>query len=157
MSTNKEYQISLTALSDGEHDYHFHMNNAFFQELEQDEIQGGDVDALVHITARGVSFVLQIDIKGKVIITCDRCLDPMEQEVDSTDKLLVKLGISNSEDEVIYVSPDEGILDLSWLLYEQTELSLPIVHRHQEGMCNPQMEELLRSHLCTEANQNEDN
>ena len=46
--------------------------------------------------------------------------------------------------------PEIGVLDLSWLLYELIEISLPIVHSHQPGECNPQMEELLRSHLCVQ-------
>ena len=41
-------------------------------------------------------------------------------------------------------------LDLSWLVYEVVSINIPIVHCHQEGECNKQMELLLHDHLCEE-------
>ncbi len=153
------YRINLNALHDGEYHWELHLDNAFFQGLEQEEIQGGDIAAAVNLTARSSGFVVRLNVQGEVVVTCDRCLDPMHQSVSGEETLLVKLGnpAEDAEDETIYVEPADGWLDLSWLLYELTELSLPIVHSHQPGECNPQMEELLRSHLCTTVDSPEDN
>ena len=41
-------------------------------------------------------------------------------------------------------------LDLSWLAYEIVSINIPVVHCHQAGECNKQMELLLQDHLCDE-------
>jgi hypothetical protein len=41
-------------------------------------------------------------------------------------------------------------VDLSWLAYEIVSINIPLVHSHQPGGCNPQMDLLLQSHLCDE-------
>lgn len=151
MEEISNYIVNLNTLQEGIHQYTFRLDDAFFAATEQDEILGGEVTAEVAITARSSGFVLQLSVEGEVTITCDRCLDPMKQPVEGEETLLVKLSAAQPEgdDDTICVDPEDGTLDLGWLLYELTELSLPIVHSHQEGACNPQMQELLRTHLCT--------
>ena len=41
-------------------------------------------------------------------------------------------------------------IDLSWLAYELIIVNLPLVHSHQDGGCNPEMDALLQDHLCAE-------
>jgi uncharacterized metal-binding protein YceD (DUF177 family) len=48
-------------------------------------------------------------------------------------------------------------LDLSWLAYEIVSINIPIVHSHQAGECNKQMELLLHNHLCDEPEPDEIN
>jgi hypothetical protein len=42
------------------------------------------------------------------------------------------------------------MVNLSWLAYEIVSINIPIVHSHQPGECNKQMELLLHDHLCAE-------
>ena len=69
-----------------------------------------------------------------------------------------------NEEELAYINQDEVVpdetgktidgkgtsLDLSWLAYEIVSVNIPLVHSHQEGECNKQMELLLHNHLCDE-------
>ena len=157
MNSTTAYKIDLTALKQGLYHYDFKLDDAFFQGLDQQEIHGGDVDAKVAVSVLHSGFMLNITLKGIVRVICDRCLDEMEQEFIGEEQLQVKLTKVQTDDDIIAVDPDDGMLDLSWLLYELTEISLPIVHSHQQGECNPQMEELLLSHLCTIKEEPEDN
>ena len=92
----------------------------------------------------GDSFALSIKTEGFVIVTCDRCLDDMEQPISQELKFTVKLGIEDSEDdEVFIVDENEGILDLAWLIYESIALAVPIKHVHAPGKCNAAMTEKL--------------
>ena len=89
-------------------------------------------------------FDMEINVEGFVIVTCDRCLDDMEQSIKSDNRFIVKLGIENSEDDdTITVEENEGILDLSWIIYESIALSVPIKHVHAPGKCNTAMTEKL--------------
>ena len=64
----------------------------------------------------------------------------MEQPIETTQRLEVKLGTENSEEEdLVMVAEDEGILDITWYLYEFIALAIPIKHVHAPGKCNPAM------------------
>lgn len=142
--------IDFLTLSLGRHGFEYKLDDAFFEALDQNEVLGGNVDAKVGIVVNEQSFQLHLELKGSVNVTCDRCLDPVSEPIETEDDILVKLAAEDGEDETcIYLQETHPVLDLGWLLYEEISVSLPIVSRHQPGECNPQMEELLQAHLCT--------
>lgn len=150
MATNQPLYIDLGALTAGRHDFDYKLDDAFFEQLDQNEILGGDVEAKVSVVAREDTFQLHLEVEGEVNVTCDRCLDPVSEPVAAEDDLLIKLASHDGEDDdCVYIDMTHPVFDLGWLLYEEISVSLPIVSRHQPGECNPQMEELLQAHLCT--------
>lgn len=157
MATEQTLKIDLMSLALGRHDLEAKLDDAFFSALDQTEILSGDVDAQIGIVATENSFTLHVELNGTVSVTCDRCLDPVEEPIEVEDDFVVKLAAEDGEDDdCIYVSERHPILDLGWLLYEEISVDLPIVCRHQPGECNPQMEELLQSHLCTSVEDEEE-
>ncbi len=65
---------------------------------------------------------------------------------------VVKFGEDYSEDDdLVTVAENEGILDVSWFIYEFIDLNIPIKHVHAPGKCNPAMIEMLKSILPPEA------
>lgn len=152
MTEQNSIFINLDELTLGQHQFDYQLDNAFFEGLEQDEVIGGNCHAQVSIVAREASFSLGLHIEGQVAVTCDRCLDPMQIELDEIeDNFLVKLAREDGEDdEAIYVNQEQPMLNIGWLLYEEIAVSLPVVHSHQPGECNPEMESLLQAHLCTD-------
>ena len=142
--------IDLSLLEDGVSEQHYVLDDSFFSGLEQDAILGGHLEADVRLLAHEEEVQLTLSLQGKVSVPCDRCLDPVEVEVEAEDELIVKLADHDDEDDnAIYVNRQKPVFNLGWLLYEETETALPIVCRHRKGECNPQMEELLQAHLCT--------
>ena len=92
-------------------------------------------------------FELDFHTEGVVHVTCDRCLDQMEQPITSDDHLTVRFGDAADEDEdTVMVDENEGILDIAWLLYEFISLAIPIKHVHAPGKCNAAMTKLLDEH-----------
>ena len=82
-----------------------------------------------------------------VLVPCDICLELMEQPIETTQRLEVRLGTENSEeDDLVTVAEDEGILDVAWLIYELTALAIPVRHVHAPGKCNPAMIRVLEEH-----------
>ena len=82
----------------------------------------------------------------------------MEQSIKSDNRFIVKLGIENSEDDdTITVEENEGILDLSWIIYESIALSVPIKHVHAPGKCNTAMTEKLDELSATRSGDGDDN
>ena len=138
MSENNHYIIDLKRLPLGSHSFDIQLNDDFFASLEKSEILSGTVDGKVTLNLREEDYQLNIAVQGTVFVVCDRCLDPMPLEIDDEQEIF-------SEDEQY-----EQMVDLSWLAYEIVSINIPIVHSHQPGECNQQMELLLQSHLCAE-------
>jgi uncharacterized metal-binding protein YceD (DUF177 family) len=97
-------------------------------------------------------FELLFDISGTVRIPCDRCLDDMDQPVETQLRLVAKLVASElvagspDEDDIVMVDERDGVLDLSWFIYESIALAVPIQHVHQPGDCNDAMMRVLSEH-----------
>ena len=145
MSEQNHHIIDLSRLPIGTHSFDIQLEDDFFASLEKSEILSGKVSAKVTLNLREEDYQLKIAVRGTVFVVCDRCLDPMPLEIDDEQDLF-------SEEEM-----DEGPkgrmdekLDLTWLAYEIVSINIPIVHSHQAGECNEQMELLLHDHLCAE-------
>ena len=71
----------------------------------------------------------------------------MDQSIETDNRLVVKFGEDYSEDDdLVTVAENEGILDVSWFIYEFIALNIPIKHVHAPGKCNPAMIRVLEEH-----------
>lgn len=136
MSDKTAHIVLLDQLEIGEHLFDFQLDSTYLTAVENTELLGGAVDVKVRLILREDDFAVDMDIVGQVQVTCDRCLDAMDIEVDIYEEEM------ELEEEVKQ-------LDLAWLAYELIIVNLPLVHSHQDGGCNPDMDALLQDHLCT--------
>ena len=142
MMDKKSNIVALDSLELGVHVFDFQLDNAYFSEIENSELLGGEVKVEAQLNLREYDFDLDIAVKGLVQVTCDRCLDEMDVMVDAEE----------SEWEW---DDEPKLIDLSWLAYELIIVNLPLVHSHQDGGCNPEMDALLQDHLCTDVEEDE--
>ena len=142
MSEQQHGIIDLSRLPIGTHEFDIQLDDAFFGSLEKTEILSGNVAAKVILILREEDYQLKIAVRGTVFVVCDRCLDPMPLDINDEHEIW-------SEDEE---NPTAKLstIDLSWLVYEIVSINIPLVHSHQTGECNTQMELLLHHHLCDE-------
>ena len=81
----------------------------------------------------------------------------MEQPIEADNRLAVKLGTGYSEDDdLVTIDENEGLLDVSWFIYEFIALAIPIKHVHEPGMCNAAMIEALEEHSAARSSDEED-
>lgn len=134
-------------------DYEFVLDNRYFEDIDGPEVRKGDVTAQVSVKRLTLSFELNISIDGTVIVPCDRCLDDMDVEVKSADKLIVKFGREYAEegDNLIIIPEDEGAINVAWFIYELIALAVPMKHVHAPGKCNKAMTSKLSKHLRVDA------
>lgn len=136
MSDKTAHIVLLDQLEIGEHLFDFQLDREYLTTIENTELLGGAVDVKVRLILREDDFAVDMDIVGQVQVTCDRCLDAMNLDVDIYE-------------EEMELEEDVKQLDLAWLAYELIIVNLPLVHSHQDGGCNPDMDALLQNHLCT--------
>ena len=137
-------KIDLKSLKEEETSLEFDLDDTYFEALDDAEVKKGSLHVSVSIRKATGFFELLFHTAGTVIIPCDRCLDDMDLPVETENRLVVKLGSEYSEeDDVIVVPENEGILDMSWLIYEFVALVIPIRHVHAPGKCNIAMTKTL--------------
>ncbi len=134
-------KIDLKRLEEGTNHLEFDLDDIYFKAVDAPEVSQGSVHVSLDILrTRNDFFTLDFHETGTVMVPCDVCLDPMEQSIETTQRLEVKFGTENSEeDDLVTVAEDEGILDVTWYLYEFIALAIPIKHVHAPGKCNPAM------------------
>ena len=147
MSENSHYIIDLQRLPVGSHSFDFQLDNAFFEALEKSEILNGTVACKATLNLREEDYQLSLAVHGTVFVVCDRCLDPMPLDINDEQDIWSE---ELEEENTSFHQSINPSLDLSWLAYEIVSINIPIVHSHQPGECNKQMELLLHDHLCAE-------
>ena len=144
MNSLEFLKIDLKGLTEEDTSLELSLGDDFFEALGGAEVKQGSLHVSVSIRKATGFFELLLHTEGHVIIPCDRCLDDMEQPVETDNRLVVKFGSNYSEeDDIIVVPEDEGILDISWFIYEFAILAIPIRHVHAPGKCNPAMTQAL--------------
>ena len=144
MSSLESLKIDLKGLKDEETSLEFNLDDTFFGTFDGADVKKGALHVSVSIRKVTGFFEFDFHTDGTVIIPCDRCLDDMEQPVESDNRLIVKFGSDYSEeDDIIVVPENEGILDIAWFIYEFVALAIPIRHVHAPGKCSRAMTEAL--------------
>ncbi len=144
-----QYKIPLKSLKQDTYSFEYMLDNDYFKNIDGQEVQKGNVSAVVNVKSRETDFDLTFNIHGTVKVPCDRCLDDVEVEVSHQESMHVKFGPDFSEEgeNTIVVPEHEGELNVAWFLYEFIALSVPIKHIHAPGKCNKMMSGKLKVHL----------
>ena len=152
METKSRFEISLSNLPAEGKTYRWVLDDAFFSELDEQEIEHGRLNATLQVKPNSGVFEVIIDIQGVVQTTCDRCLAPMNQPIQTQQTLEVRLGEAYEDDgDVITVAADTQTLNVAWNLYEAIALAIPIYHVHPDGACEGAMDDLLQRHSADNA------
>ena len=137
MCSQETYTIDLKGLTEDVTVRDFDLDDEFFRALDGSQLEHGALHVSVSIRKTTGFFDLQFHTVGSVTISCDRCLDDMEQPIEADNHLVVKFGDTYSEDDdTVTVDENEGMLDLSML-------AIPIKHVHAPGKCNSAMTQKL--------------
>ena len=139
-----DFQIDLRDLKEGLTEMSFLLDDDFFGRLEGATLKRGRLLCDLSVNRTDTFFELKFHISGMVIVPCDLCLDDMEQPIEANETLACQLGEEDrSDDELVVVARENGVLDISWFVYEFVNLAVPIRHVHAPGKCNAAMMSIL--------------
>lgn len=144
------YNIPLRNLSEGKHEFKYELDNKYFELIDDgtSDIKRGKIDVTLVLKKTSTIFELNFNTTGTVYVPCDRCLDDIAMNVETTNKLIVKFGAEYSEesDEIVIIPEEDGEINIAWFLFEFIVLSIPMKHVHQPGQCNKTMSSKLNKH-----------
>lgn len=152
------YKIPLKTLAPGVHTYEYELDRKFFEAIDGEEVKKGNVNVILNVRRTSSSFELNFDIEGVIKVSCTRCLDDMNLDVDTESRLIVKFGSEYSEesDEIVIIPEVEGEINIAWFLYEFIALTIPIKHVHPKGECNRTVSSKFKKHQAVSADDDED-
>lgn len=146
------FKLPLRGMTRGIQDYEYTLDTEFFRNMESEDILKGDVKVMLTVNCKGDYYELDFTMKGLVYIPCDRCLDEMEHEVDTTYHLCVKYGDSYNDenDELLIIPESETGLNIAYMVYDTVALTIPLKHVHPAGKCNKGMTKHLKMYAASQ-------
>lgn len=127
----KTLKINISNLQDGELDYDFIISAG---ELEIDEVRiVSDITIKANLYKTGNQFDINVKLKGKFKLQCDRCIEYYEQEFDNSFEVIYKYDFStdeieNEEDDIKFISPKTSFINLMEDVRDYIVLSIPMKH-----------------------------
>lgn len=132
MKSLKQYSVPHTGLKLGKHHFSFDVNREFFNEFEYSIVKDGTVKVALVLDKQETMMVLDFEIEGKVVLTCDRCLSEYPQHIASKDRLIAKFSedkdLEDDTEEVVVLSKNDTEIDVSEFIYEMITLALPYIN-----------------------------
>ena len=143
-----EFKLPLKTLNKGEHTYTYHLGKVFFTNMESTDIRNADIDVALKVIYNGDIYNLDFEVKGTVVVACDRCLDDLEWPIDTEYNISVKYGedYNDDSDTLLEIPFGDNELNVAYMLYDTVSLAIPIKHVHPAGKCNRAMTTLLKKH-----------
>ncbi len=141
MSRNDDMTIRFSGLKSGFYDYDFLLDDEFFAEQKNEEIEGGKVKVAVRMERKERLLMFSFRLEGEVTTRCDRCLGEITVPIEGEEKLCVRFSDTEQcDDEDVTVLPESAFeIDLKQWLYEYVAVRIPMQHVHADGECDKEM------------------
>jgi uncharacterized metal-binding protein YceD (DUF177 family) len=156
MSGRREFDIAFVGLKPGVHEYNYDLGEKFFSAYPPQDFFNIEAKVKLLLEKNSSFMLLKFEVGGTANVQCDRCGNPLKQQLWDDFELLVKLvddpeKMNNEEEDpdVHYISRGESHLNVEEWVYEFITLSVP-THRmcpeDQIGgpQCNKEVLEMLR-------------
>ncbi len=129
----KIYSIAFAGLKLGKHNFEYTINSSFFDQIENSLIKNADIDVYLVFDKHENMFILEFTFNGTISVECDRCTEFFDLPVNSSNKLIVKLGLEEEDsvdDEIITIPHNESAINIAPYIYEYISLMVPLKKVH---------------------------
>lgn len=142
------YKLPLKSLAPGTHHFEYKLDKQFFANMENSDIHDADINVDLTVNYKADAYDLKFEIKGNVVLLCDRCLDVMDYPIETEYHIIVKYGedYNDDSDDILEIPESDNYINVAYMLYDTVALAIPIKHVHPLGKCNRQMSALLKKH-----------
>jgi uncharacterized metal-binding protein YceD (DUF177 family) len=137
-----QYNLPVSGLHDGIHQFDYEVDTEFFKHFENALIEVADIKLRLYFDKRPSLYVLTFEFSGTVQTECDRCLEVFDLPIEGTEVLMIKFSDEVSEEgDVVYIPRGTLELDVSKYVYDYICLGFPIHKTHDDAglECDPEM------------------
>ena len=156
MPGRRDYDIAFVGLKPGPHEYLYEVDDRFFEDRPQQSFTGCKARVKLTVDKHAGFLMLRFEVGGTVELTCDRCGNPLTQELWDDFELVVKMvdepdamNDANEDPDVFFISRTESHINVADWLYEFINLSVPthpVCKTGEDGepTCDPKALEVLK-------------
>lgn len=132
MDPLRQYEISFVGLKTGINHFTFPIDDHFFALFEDSLVKEGNLEVKLEFDKETSFFLLKFMISGWVKLPCDRCAAELMFPIDEDYHIVVKFdphSVAEKDDsmaDVVYINRSDSHLDVSQLMYEFINLSIPL-------------------------------
>ncbi len=128
----KEFNIAFAGLKQGQHEFFFELDNAFFESFGFDEFNTAAATATLVLEKRSTLMDLHIEGGGTVNVNCDVTNEPFDLPIDAAMDIVVKFGdhFNDDNEDILILPHGEYQFNIAQYLYEMIVLSLPFKRTH---------------------------
>ena len=150
------YNININDIISKNDSLNYTIDKAFFNEFENEDILDANCDVKIIIEKNNSCTKFDMTIDGTLSVQCDRCLEEVVFPIDFYTIIYVKSSTEidentwndDGEDEVLWVNPNNAVIDFKQYIYDSLMLSLPIQRTHGnnnigEQECNSEILKLI--------------
>lgn len=143
-----QFNIPLTGLKVGTHQFDYQIDKSFFEAFEEPLYNNATLEVGVTLDKEETVCTFDFLITGSVETNCDRCLELYKEQIETKQQLLLKYSEEpREEEEVIYILPGTASINLAHFIYEFICLAMPMKKVHPEvngkSTCNKKVLEYL--------------
>ena len=129
MDKFRNYDIVFSGQKNGQHEFQFEIDKAFFQLFDtEQEFTDPKIVADVFMMKHSTFLEFEIKISGTVNLVCDITIENFDHDIENEIKVLVKFGeeYDDSEEDVITIPTGDHAFNVAQLIYENVALSIPM-------------------------------
>ncbi len=158
MGKFSDYKLMLKSLPLGKHDFEYHLDKQFFINMENSDVRDADVNVALTVNHSNDAYQLSFHLTGTLTVLCDRCLDELPLDIDTTYDLTVKYGddYDNESDTLLVIPESDNYLNVAYMIYDTAVLAIPPRHVHPQGKCNRAMSALNKKYLVKDSEEDAD-
>ena len=93
------FAITFVGLKLGLHEFEFDIDKSFFESLPYSLIENGRLTAYLELEKKETMLIANLGVVGFIFTDCDRCTEPLTEEIDGEFTLYYTFGEEESEDE----------------------------------------------------------
>ncbi len=131
-------KINIANLTEGQHKFEFAPGS---EELKLGDLECKDLKLEVEINKTGSQLVLDCEITGIFVLSCDRCLEVYEQPFENSFAIAYKHDFTgekeNTDDNIKFISPKTVFVDITDEVRDYICLAVPMkaVPLDKDGIC----------------------
>tara|TARA_R110002020_G_scaffold11674_1_gene43682 strand:- start:819 stop:1355 length:537 start_codon:yes stop_codon:yes gene_type:complete len=127
MKDLKAFTIQFVGLKQGEHNFRYQIDNAFFEHFEYDDFNDINIDVDVKLVKKSTFMEFYFKANGNANVNCDLTNEPFDQPVQGDFELVVKFGQEYNDDniDILILPHGEYEINIAQYIYELIVLNMP--------------------------------
>jgi uncharacterized protein len=147
MNLLRDYDIDISKLNLGQHDFHFQIEDKFFELFDYSLIDHGSLSVELVLDIKTSFMALTFSIKGYIKLICDRSLDSFDFDLETENEIVLKYGEEAQElsDEVEMVPFNSQFINIARYVYEFVSVAIPLKKLHPRYADEPVEDQIIFS------------